>query len=333
MSDDEHSATHSPPRSSDRLDSNSPTRSDDRPHHSGTPKRSNWRLECKFVALTYPNCAVLDHDELFTWLSGSITPKPDFLVLSRELHLNGVPHFHGLLYFAGGIRTRNARFFDFGGRHPNVQSVRDPAAWYQYCCKDGDCRKFGTVPPKLEGTDREQWGKCLASSTTRDEFLGNVRSAAPRDFVLFHDRIVSFADQHFKKTEIYVGPEVDFRVPNELSEWCRENLEEVSIPVEFDILKSSFPNRIMSRLRTTGQKASSSKARPVRVKQLGPDRWEITHTCAGCGTATTSDLTAVTSSWTTLTSSSSQTGRYSSVVSDSSPSPTSTEASEQSKSG
>lgn len=202
-----------------------PARNNNRPDNP----RANFRLECKYVALTYPNCQELSFDELWTFITSTFQPKPDYVVLSRELHESGVPHYHALVYFSAGIRTRNSRLFDFGGRHPNVQSCRNPKNWHDYVRKDGDHRTFGTVPPKLEGTGGGDWGKCLVEATSRDDFLGRVKETSPRDYILFYDRICTFADQHFVKKEDYTGPDVDFVEPESLREWRRENLEEVGV--------------------------------------------------------------------------------------------------------
>lgn len=212
----------------------SPARSD-RPDHPNGDRpddpvaRTAFRLECKYVALTYPNCEELSFDELFAYLTTGIEPIPDYVILARELHQSGVPHFHALVYFQRGIRTRNQRFFDFGGRHPNVQSCRSAKNWYDYCRKEGDHREFGPLPPKLGSNGGGDWGDCLAKASSRDDFLERVKTTAPREYILFFDKICTFADQHFTKVDNYETPDVDYRIPEPLADWARENISEVGV--------------------------------------------------------------------------------------------------------
>lgn len=205
----------------------SPLSDHDRPNNTG---RSNWRLECKFVALTYSDCRDdrPDFDSLYSFLSTTLKPRPDYFVLAREIHdTTGQPHFHGCLWYRNGIRSRNQRLFDFDGRHPQVEPARQAKHWHDYCQKGGNYRTFGTVPPKLAGTGGD-YGAILAESTSRDDFLERLRAAHPRDYVLFNERIISFADANFKKEDDYKGPQVDFKEPAELTAWRRDNLEEVT---------------------------------------------------------------------------------------------------------
>lgn len=208
-------------------DPSSPLPNNDRLDDTGT----NWRLECKFVAITWSDCRDdrPDFDSLYNYLSSTVKPRPDYFVLSREIHeTTGQPHFHGCLWYRNGIRTRNKRLFDFDGKHPNVQPCREPKNWYDYVQKHGNFRTFGTVPPKLAGSGGD-YGDILLKSTSRDDFLERLRSAHPRDFVLFHDRICTFADAHFAKKDDYEAPDVQFLEPESLAQWRRENLEEVSV--------------------------------------------------------------------------------------------------------
>jgi hypothetical protein len=195
------------------------------------PSNTNFRLECKYAAITYPDCDRLDFDTLYTFLTSGLGKIPCYALIAREKHESGAQHFHALLHFNNGIRTRKCRFFDIGGVHPNVQACRDPKAWYEYCKKDGDIREFGVLPPKL-GHKSGDWSECLAKAEGHDDFLERVKQSFPRDWILFNDRICAFAERYFAKKSDYQPPEVDFIVPEPLSQWCRENLQEVSVVVQ-----------------------------------------------------------------------------------------------------
>lgn len=65
----------------------------------------------------------------------------------------------------------------------------------------------------------------------------------------------------------------------------------------------------MNRLKPApARKVSFSEEPREQLKHLGPDHWEIIHTCADCGTKTTSTIKVSTWSSTILTSNTSLTG-------------------------
>nr|QTE03540.1 MAG: replication-associated protein [Phoenicopteridae CRESS-DNA-virus sp.] len=204
---------------------------DEPPNSTPTIQSGSYRLECKYVALTYADCDRLDRESLHTFLTTGLGKIPCYTLVARELHESGAQHFHALLFFSGGIRTRKSRFFDVDGVHPNVQSCRDPKAWYQYCKKDGDVREFGVLPPKL-GDKSGDWSECLVKATSRDDFLERVRVSFARDWIIFNDRITSFADKYFVTPSDYCSPELDYIIPEPISEWRRVNLQEVSVIVQ-----------------------------------------------------------------------------------------------------
>lgn len=59
-------------------------------------------------------------------------------IISKEKHENGEFHFHGYIKFTEKLVTRNSRFLDYKGIHPNIQAVRDRKKWITYITKDGE---------------------------------------------------------------------------------------------------------------------------------------------------------------------------------------------------
>jgi len=202
---------------------NSPTRSD-RPDNTRT---GGFRLEAKYIALTYSDADGIEMDGLYAHITTALRKNPDYALLSREFHQNGHQHFHALVYFDDGLRTRRQRYFDFGGVHPNVQGCRDPKAWFNYCQKDGgDQRTFGVLPPKLSPKSGD-WQQCLAKASDGADFYDRVRTSFPRDWILFNDRILAFGAKYFEKKDNYETPALDYIVPNPLKDWAREYVQEV----------------------------------------------------------------------------------------------------------
>lgn len=60
------------------------------------------------------------------------------VVVSRELHEDGIPHVHCYLYYSTELSTRNERFFDILGHHPNIQAAKSLKAVQAYIKKEGD---------------------------------------------------------------------------------------------------------------------------------------------------------------------------------------------------
>lgn len=94
----------------------------------------SFHLQGRTFFLTYPQCD-LTCDELETALR-AIRPYQRAVVV-REPHKDGHPHLHCAIEYAKRFGTRNARYWDVDGHHPNVQRVRSWGACVNYCRKDG----------------------------------------------------------------------------------------------------------------------------------------------------------------------------------------------------
>lgn len=101
---------------------------------------ANFRIQAKNYALTYSNVEGQGWIE-FTKedLCTSLKRKgASYVLVSKETHQDGSPHFHALVQFPKKKDIRNSRYFDFGGVHPNIQVVQNLAAWTTYVKKDGN---------------------------------------------------------------------------------------------------------------------------------------------------------------------------------------------------
>lgn len=61
-----------------------------------------------------------------------------YICTSTERHKDGERHYHVAIKLKQPLRTRDSRFWDYLGIHPNVQSARSFNAWVKYVKKDGD---------------------------------------------------------------------------------------------------------------------------------------------------------------------------------------------------
>nr|WOF76317.1 replication-associated protein [Sorghum arundinaceum associated virus] len=92
-------------------------------------------IQNKNVFLTYPRCPI-PADIAGTELHNRLTPLGlNFLCICSELHLDGTPHLHVLAQSNQRMCTRDVRFFDLEGHHPNIQIPRNPKTVLAYITK------------------------------------------------------------------------------------------------------------------------------------------------------------------------------------------------------
>lgn len=173
--------------------------------------------------LTYPQCELTKESalELLARVAGD-----DFhYIIGREAHQDGAHHLHVYLEFPRPKRVRDARYFDLGEYHPNIQTVRRPVECQAYCTKDGDYIANMEICHV-----RRTYGEIVKTAGSKEEFLVLLEDSYPRDVVLNLKRIEAYADWKFG-----VKPNNDMRletsgfvVPDILERWYEENV----IPTE-----------------------------------------------------------------------------------------------------
>ena len=58
------------------------------------------------------------------------------------------------------------------------------------------------------------------NASTRTEFIASIRTNQPRDFILAHDRIISYADTYYDQHHEEYKPTFNtFTIPQELENW------------------------------------------------------------------------------------------------------------------
>lgn len=122
-----------------------------------------FRMQAKNFALTYSNV------EQQGWIEFTCQNLAHFLqrvgasyvIVSKEMHEDGSPHFHALAQWKKKKNIQNSRFFDYGEVHPNIQRVVNERAWSEYVKKGGDFIELGTKEQGMYAlcaeTDRNQW--------------------------------------------------------------------------------------------------------------------------------------------------------------------------------
>lgn len=186
-------------------------------------RRSQWRIQSSKIFLTYPRCGERAAIESFL----KQLPNIRCFIVASEYHSNGQPHCHAFVEFSSKLHTRNERYFDVAGHHPNVQSCRSKNAVLEYVTKDSDyiaLKKMGSDWEKWKLNIKRTWKDLIEQSGTADEFMESAKTEFPRDFVLQNDRLQLFADKYYCQKS-YESRYTVFNLPIELNCWKLLELE------------------------------------------------------------------------------------------------------------
>lgn len=182
---------------------------------------SSVSYHAKQYFLTYPRCEA-DKETLRDFLVLECGGE-DFII-ARETHEDGAHHLHAYIRFGRAKRVRDAHYFDLRDGehtyHPNIQTVRSPAACQKYVAKDGDY--ISNIPV---GQVKLTYGEIVKGASSQAEFLATLEEQYPRDVVLNLERINTYARHKWP-----VVPEQEpiqfsrFIVPDELQAWYEDNV-------------------------------------------------------------------------------------------------------------
>lgn len=187
---------------------------------------SSFRLQSRYVLLTYAQCGTLD-----PWaVHDTIASFPAECLIGRESHADGGTHLHAFVDFGRRVDLRNPRRFDVDGFHPNIQPCgRTPQKMLDYAIKDGDVVAGGLSPiidNQIQGSD-SVWSR-IANAPTVDEFWDLVRDLAPRALCCNHQSLRAYADWHYRPPAVAYEHPASLQLSTEgvpeLDEWVRDNL-------------------------------------------------------------------------------------------------------------
>lgn len=96
-------------------------------------ERRNFRVQSRKIFLTFPQTD-FDLDTFFLWLDDKFHVTK--AIACKERHQTGELHIHVAVEFLRKLTTRNPRYFDYAGHHPNFGPVRTWGAAVNYCRKE-----------------------------------------------------------------------------------------------------------------------------------------------------------------------------------------------------
>lgn len=152
-----------------------------------------FRVQYKNIFLTYAQ-SDLDNDALADFLVDKLdTFDPLYVVVSRELHEDGNPHHHALIQLGTKPNITNAEYFDFEGRHPNIQRAPRTGATIsqtrEYVIKDGQFVERGEFIERGTKRNRDAVYADALAAGSKEEAEEIIRTGAPRDYFVCASQI------------------------------------------------------------------------------------------------------------------------------------------------
>jgi len=180
-----------------------------------------FRLSARYVFLTYPQ-ADLEFDSLYDYLLQ--LDKVQSVYACQENHQDGNLHYHAIVQFTEKRNIRDERYFDFGGKHPNIEAVRNLKASNEYIGKDGIVRGNPIVNDRSGRAGA--YARALQESRDSSSFMGAIEAADPIGYVNNYERIARFATIRYAVPEEWQPryPRSSFRVPSALDDWVNTQL-------------------------------------------------------------------------------------------------------------
>lgn len=181
----------------------------------------SFRLNARNLFLTYPRCGA--KSLCFEFLKDKFSDCLEYLLVAEETHESGEPHLHCVIALSRKVDYKNPRCLDFEDWHGDYKAARDLDASITYCRKeDSDPLTWGDIPTGRRG---RTWDVARGAESF-DSFMDAVAELDYKSYVIFHDKIESFARKKFKPVaNAYVDPFNDTWIANTaLDGWALENV-------------------------------------------------------------------------------------------------------------
>nr|QTE03384.1 MAG: replication-associated protein [Lorikeet CRESS-DNA-virus sp.] len=175
-----------------------------------------FRFNAKTAFLTYPQCDATKEDLLAHLIALPVPPV--YVIVSRELHEDGMPHLHAVVCWKTKV-DRSGDMFHFGISRAHIQPARSIVKCIEYVKKDGDFVEHGVTPDK-----KQAWLEVFQAVDKRD-FWTKMVDLSPRDVVMNHEKLEYFANKKFcgeNRTRVAPVDLQEFILPDALSTWLRD---------------------------------------------------------------------------------------------------------------
>lgn len=159
-----------------------------------------FRFNAKKVFLTYAQCDDLTKEDVYHTIS-ELYPV-EVYALGEETHQDGGRHIHAYFEFKHKLDKRDQTCFDVNNGtkqyHPNIENVQRGRAnvdrIFTYLSKE-DPNPLTNFEPKLT------WAEIKEKAESAEEYLNLVEHHYPRDAALAWDRLKSYAEARYNRTD------------------------------------------------------------------------------------------------------------------------------------
>nr|AFD63082.1 replication associated protein [Tobacco yellow dwarf virus-A] len=196
---------------------------------SAPQKTKSFRLQTKYVFLTYPRCSS-SAENLRDFLWDKLSSFAIFFIaIATELHQDGTPHLHCLIQLDKRSNIRDPSFFDLEGNHPNIQPAKNSEQVLEYISKDGNVitkgefKKHRVSPSKSD----ERWRTIIQTATSKEEYLDMIKDEFPHEWATKLQWLEYSANKLFPpQPEIYQSTftEEDLQCHEDLQLWRDQHL-------------------------------------------------------------------------------------------------------------
>lgn len=178
-----------------------------------------FRISARHIFLTYAQVTEFNHAEIHTHLQ----TIADQVYSCQEAHEDGGTHFHAIATFEQKKDIRNERYFDFRGKHPNIQSCRSLPKSVAYISKDGVT--LGSPPLDSRTSRQTALTTLIHESTDRDSFIRGFEEIDPLRSIIHHAQIEGYAAKRYNRPDSFQPRDrTSFNEPRALSQWVATNL-------------------------------------------------------------------------------------------------------------
>lgn len=185
-----------------------------------------FQFRRRYGLFTYAQCGGLDP---FAVCNHFASLRAE-CIIGREDHADGGTHLHCFVDFNREFSSRDPRFADVEGFHPNVLPGRKtPEKMWDYATKDGDVVAGGLERPDGSGVPRSRdvWHDIILAES-RAEFFELCAELAPRALACSYNSLRAYADWKYRPVRLPYstpsGVRIDTTGVGELDDWVRENL-------------------------------------------------------------------------------------------------------------
>ena len=104
---------------------------------------SKFRLNCKSLALTYPQCTLSREEVRDQLVELMVSKNPEEYIIAREVHKDGEFHIHVYWKNSTKVNIKNPTALDLKDStgkvfHGNYQSTKSKVHWVKYVTKEDD---------------------------------------------------------------------------------------------------------------------------------------------------------------------------------------------------